>query len=74
MVLLPPPPPPSTQYDDQPTWHGYVIAVAMFASALVQSICLHQYFHRVMKTGMRLRSAIINVVYDKSLRLSNDGV
>ena len=45
----------------------------MMVSALAQSIALHQYFHRVMSTGMRLRSAIINVVYAKSLRLSNDG-
>lgn len=46
----------------------------MFLTALVQSICLHQYFHRVMKTGMHLRSGIINIVYSKSLVLSNSGM
>ncbi|EDQ90327.1 uncharacterized protein MONBRDRAFT_18722 [Monosiga brevicollis MX1] len=55
----------------QPVWHGYALAVGMFITAIFQSIFLHQYFHRVMKTGMRLRSAIINVVYEKSLHLSN---
>ena len=48
---------------DQPAWHGYALASALFVTAIIQSICLHQYFHRVMKTGMRLRSALINAVY-----------
>ena len=41
----------------------------MFGIALLQSICLHQYFHRVYKTGMRVRSGVMTAVYDKSLRL-----
>ena len=52
-------------------WHGYVLATGLFVAAVVQSVCLHQYFHRVMKTGLRLRSAIVTAVYSKSLVLSN---
>ena len=33
----------------------------MFGVALLQSICLHQYFHRIYKTGMRIRSGIMTV-------------
>jgi hypothetical protein len=51
------------QNHDQPKWHGYALATGLLVAAIIQSICLHQYFHRVMKTGMRLRSALINAVY-----------
>eukprot|EP00043_Microstomoeca_roanoka_P016335 m.166363 g.166363 ORF g.166363 m.166363 type:complete len:1602 (+) comp16436_c27_seq1:218-5023(+) len=53
-----------------PTWHGYALAGGIFGASVLQSICLHQYFHRVMKTGMRLRSAVVTAVYTKSLALS----
>jgi len=35
----------------------------------VQSVVLHQYFHRSYRTGMRLKSSIITVVYQKALRI-----
>lgn len=50
---------------------GWEIACGMFGVALIQSISLHQYFHRVYKTGMRVRSGVMTAVYDKSLKLSN---
>ncbi|XP_064405659.1 multidrug resistance-associated protein 1-like [Halichondria panicea] len=53
------------------SWHGYLYAVLLFLTAVVQSLLLHQYFHRVFRMGMRIRTAIITAVYDKSLRLSN---
>eukprot|EP00039_Didymoeca_costata_P001605 m.53694 g.53694 ORF g.53694 m.53694 type:complete len:1509 (-) comp10879_c0_seq1:1965-6491(-) len=56
---------------EEPQWHGFAYAGAMFATAFVQSIFLHQYFHRVYKTGMRLRSATMTAVYEKALVLSN---
>eukprot|EP00049_Salpingoeca_infusionum_P023551 m.12723 g.12723 ORF g.12723 m.12723 type:complete len:1556 (+) comp5858_c0_seq1:79-4746(+) len=56
--------------DNEPQWKGLSIAGVMLVTAVVQSICLHQYFHRVMKTGMRLRSAVIAAIYQKSLLLS----
>lgn len=61
------------QWEQQPLWHGYAIAVGMVMTALIQSICLHQYFHRVFKLGMQLRSSLINIIYRKSLILSNAG-
>eukprot|EP00040_Diaphanoeca_grandis_P037451 m.244078 g.244078 ORF g.244078 m.244078 type:complete len:1509 (+) comp33822_c0_seq1:144-4670(+) len=50
---------------------GWELACAMFGVAIVQSICLHQYFHRMYKVGMRIRSGVMTAVYDKSLKLSN---
>eukprot|EP00041_Stephanoeca_diplocostata_P028197 m.790864 g.790864 ORF g.790864 m.790864 type:complete len:1581 (+) comp23327_c0_seq3:295-5037(+) len=57
--------------DVPPKSTGWELACAMFAVALIQSMALHQYFHRVYVTGMRLRSAVITSVYDKSLKLSS---
>ncbi|XP_064405656.1 multidrug resistance-associated protein 1-like [Halichondria panicea] len=54
-----------------PYWHGYLFAILLFLTAVVQSLLLHQYFHRVFRMGMRIRTSIIAAVYDKSLRLSN---
>ncbi len=47
------------------SWHGYLYAVLLFLTAVVQSLLLHQYFHRVFRMGMRIRTAIIAAVYDK---------
>jgi ABC-type multidrug transport system fused ATPase/permease subunit len=55
----------------QPEWHGWAYCIGMFGVAVVQSVFLHQYFHLVYKTGMRLRSATMTAVYEKSLKLSN---
>ncbi|XP_021375006.1 multidrug resistance-associated protein 1-like [Mizuhopecten yessoensis] len=52
-------------------WRGYVYAVMMFVVAVVQSFILHQYFHGCQLLGMKLRTAIITVVYRKMLLLSN---
>eukprot|EP00117_Sycon_ciliatum_P046046 scpid33667/ scgid33028/ Multidrug resistance-associated protein 1; ATP-binding cassette sub-family C member 1; Leukotriene C(4) transporter len=56
---------------DEPAWKGYFYAGLMVATALIQSVFLHQYFHVCFTVGMRLRSAVINAVYKKSLRLAN---
>ncbi|KAI3644541.1 hypothetical protein MP228_010705 [Amoeboaphelidium protococcarum] len=50
---------------------GYIIAVAMLVTAVTQSIMLHQYFHRCVRTGLHLRSALVTAIYQKSLVISN---
>ncbi len=50
---------------DQPPWHGYLYAVLLFLAAVLQSLLLHQYFHRCMLIGMNMRSSIIAAVYNK---------
>lgn len=50
---------------------GFLIVSAMPIAACAQSFLLHQYFHRCMVVGMKVRSAIITAIYRKALRLSN---
>ncbi len=54
-----------TKNKDTPQFKGYMLAAGMFVNALVQSLILHQYFHRCFLVGMRVRTAIIAAVYKK---------
>lgn len=49
---------------------GYQYALIMFFAALFQSICLRNYFYLCFRTGLRLRSSCVTMVYNKALRLS----
>nr|CAB3219629.1 multidrug resistance-associated protein 1-like [Phallusia mammillata] len=57
--------------NNAPVWQGYLLAVLLFVTAIVQSIVLQQYFHVCFVAGMRLRSAVVASVYKKALILSN---
>lgn len=46
-------------------WKGYAYAGGMFVTAIIQSLALHQYFHKMMTIGMRIRTGIIGLVYEK---------
>ena len=54
-----------TEDRSEPAWKGYFYAVLLFVAAVVQSLLLHQYFHRCFVVGMRMRTAIIAAVYRK---------
>lgn len=56
----------------EPAFHGSIIAVGMFTVAITQTAFLHQYFQRAFETGMRFRGSLVALIYEKSLRLSND--
>lgn len=55
-------------HDTAGRWKGYVYAGSMLVAAIIQSIFLHQYFHTMFTLGMRLRSAVIGLVYEKVSR------
>ncbi|KAL3981708.1 multi drug resistance-associated protein (MRP) [Acanthocheilonema viteae] len=55
----------------RPLWMGIAISFSMFTVALVQSMILHQYFHKMFMLGMNVRSVLTNAVYIKALMLSN---
>jgi len=55
---------------DYPVYVGYIYSVILFLSALLTTICLHQYFHRVFRIGMNIRTALIDSIYKKALVLS----
>lgn len=46
-------------------WHGYLYAVLLFLTALVQSICLQQYFQLCFELGMLVRTALMAAIYKK---------
>lgn len=52
---------------------GYAYVAVLFGSSVIQTVCLHQYFFRVFRLGMNLRSTIVLAVYRKALRLSVTG-
>lgn len=51
---------------------GFSIAFAMFLVSVIQTACLHQYFHRVFEVGMKIKSSLTSVIYQKSLVLSSE--
>ncbi|NXF93849.1 MRP1 protein, partial [Eubucco bourcierii] len=54
-----------------PTWQGYFYTGLLFVSACLQTLILHQYFHICFVTGMRLKTAIVGVIYRKALVITN---
>uniref|UniRef100_A0A8C0GTI2 Canalicular multispecific organic anion transporter 1 n=1 Tax=Chelonoidis abingdonii TaxID=106734 RepID=A0A8C0GTI2_CHEAB len=52
-------------------WQGYLYALLLFVTALVQSLCLQQYFQLCFLLGMSLRTALMAAVYKKALTVSN---
>ncbi|KAE8250825.1 hypothetical protein A4X13_0g4355 [Tilletia indica] len=61
-----------TKDKHQPAEVGYLLSLLLFATAVLQTAFLHQYFQRSFATGLRVRSGLITTIYKKSLRLSND--
>ena len=57
----------------EPAIRGAAIALAMFAVSVTQTMALHQYFQRAFETGMRIKTALTAAIYNKSLKLSNEG-
>lgn len=53
----------------QPLWQGIFYAVIMFLVAVVQSMILHQYFHRMFRCGMNIKSVLTAAVFNKVRRL-----
>ncbi|XKL66878.1 hypothetical protein PGB90_010298 [Kerria lacca] len=57
--------------EDQPIWHGYLYACLLFIFAALQIICLAKYFHLILIVGLRIKAALLSVIYEKALRISN---
>lgn len=63
----------SLQRDDPiPLTRGLMIAGSMFVVSVAQTACLHQYFERAFDMGMKFKSSLTAVIYNKSLVLSNE--
>ncbi|XP_066054315.1 multidrug resistance-associated protein 1 isoform X3 [Chamaea fasciata] len=54
-----------------PKWQGYFYTVLLFVCSCLQTLILHQYFHICFVTGMRLKTAVVGVIYRKALVITN---
>uniref|UniRef100_A0AAQ5YZ93 ATP-binding cassette, sub-family C (CFTR/MRP), member 3 n=1 Tax=Amphiprion ocellaris TaxID=80972 RepID=A0AAQ5YZ93_AMPOC len=60
-----------TKQKGVPDWWGYALAIAMFFTALLQTLILHHQFQYCFVTGMNVRTAVIGAIYRKSLVITN---
>nr|CAD7452939.1 unnamed protein product [Timema tahoe] len=56
---------------DDPLWKGYMYASMMFVAAAVQTMFNSQYSYKMMVVGIRIRVALVSVIYKKALSMSN---
>ena len=54
-----------TENDSQEVWKGYMYAILFFAQSIAYSCFYHQLFHIGMTTGMKVKAAVIAMVYRK---------
>ena len=57
-----------TETPSAPVYQGYFIAAAMYIVAVLQAICLQQYFNKCYLIGMQIRTSLITVIYDKVVK------
>jgi len=53
---------------------GAGLALAMFACAMAQTLCINSYFHILFRIGMHVKSGVIGLVYRKALRVSSSAL
>nr|XP_013004976.1 canalicular multispecific organic anion transporter 2 isoform X2 [Cavia porcellus] len=56
---------------EAPSWWGFLLAGLMFVCALVQTLILHQYYHCIFVSALRVRTGVIGVIYRKALVITN---
>ena len=60
------------QDTSEPYWHGIVYALILLLVSILQSVVLHQYFQKGFVLGMNIRTALVNIIYRKALKLSHE--
>ncbi|KAM4636126.1 ATP-binding cassette sub-family C member 2 [Discoglossus pictus] len=60
-----------TANPDEYKWKGFFYAALLLLAALIQSLCLQQYFQGCFVLGMRVRATLMAAVYKKALTVSN---
>lgn len=57
--------------DPEPEWKGVLYAVLLFVCAAIRTLVVSQSTQRMSIVGLRIRTALINAIYRKSLVVSN---
>ncbi|XP_027644671.1 ATP-binding cassette sub-family C member 2 isoform X3 [Falco peregrinus] len=52
-------------------WQGYLYSILLFLTALIQSLCLQQYFSLCFHLGINVRAGLIAAIYKKALTMSS---
>uniref|UniRef100_A0A8B9BKX5 ATP binding cassette subfamily C member 2 n=1 Tax=Anser brachyrhynchus TaxID=132585 RepID=A0A8B9BKX5_9AVES len=52
-------------------WQGYLYSILLFLTALIQSLCLQQYFNLCFHLGTNVRASLIAAIYKKALTMSS---
>ena len=60
----------ATEQNDEQAWKGYLYGILLFAAITVQSLLVNKYFDQMFILGLKVRTALISVVYRKSLNIS----
>ncbi|ODM88253.1 Multidrug resistance-associated protein 1, partial [Orchesella cincta] len=56
---------------DEEGWKGFLYVGILFATSIIQTIFLAQYFHKMFVLGMRIKASVTSAVYRKALKISN---
>lgn len=51
--------------EDSYAWQGYLYAILLFLTALIQSLCLQQHFSLCFQLGINVRASLIAAIYKK---------
>ncbi|KAM6105939.1 LOW QUALITY PROTEIN: ATP-binding cassette sub-family C member 2 [Pterocles gutturalis] len=57
--------------DEAFAWQGYLYSILLFLAALIQSLCLQQYFTLCFQLGINVRASLIAAIYKKALTMSS---
>ncbi|KFO89441.1 Canalicular multispecific organic anion transporter 1, partial [Buceros rhinoceros silvestris] len=52
-------------------WQGYLYSILLFLAAVIQSLCLQQYFTLCFHLGINVRASLIAAIYKKALTMSS---
>ncbi|KAG0348379.1 hypothetical protein BG005_011567 [Podila minutissima] len=62
---------PESPIPPQPVGLGIILAFGMFVSSVLSSVFMAQYFQISMNVGIEIRTALIAMIYRKSLKISS---
>uniref|UniRef100_A0A0P4Y794 ABC-type glutathione-S-conjugate transporter n=1 Tax=Daphnia magna TaxID=35525 RepID=A0A0P4Y794_9CRUS len=55
----------------QESWKGYLYAIILTLTAMLQTLILGQYFQRMFVVGLQIRTSIVSSIYRKAIKISS---
>ena len=72
MILMMPMMFTTSQDSDDPAYIGYLYSAGFFVGLMVMTLAENAYFDRVVKTGVRVRAALVPCIYKHAMRMTNE--